>query len=149
MSCARTAPNCRGWRQRVQTLDRDLAKANKALSKSKKAQEVEALLGETRMLQGKLQSQEDDFPSAEQHLATGAGQALCPDRGPGGGKTGGCRRGGAGGAPRDPPRDPPKLGPAPPGWGSGAGGGPPKAELAQLQEEVAKLTEELQEQRER
>ncbi|XP_030826147.1 GRIP1-associated protein 1-like, partial [Camarhynchus parvulus] len=50
-----------GLRQRVQTLDRDLAKANKALSKSKKAQEVEALLGETRMLQGKLQSQEDDF----------------------------------------------------------------------------------------
>ncbi|KAM8985966.1 GRIP1-associated protein 1 isoform 2-T2 [Ara ararauna] len=48
-------------RQRVQVLDRDLAKANKALSKSKKAQEVEALLGETRMLQGKLQSQEDDF----------------------------------------------------------------------------------------
>ncbi|XP_033927609.1 GRIP1-associated protein 1 isoform X2 [Melopsittacus undulatus] len=48
-------------RQRVQALDRDLAKANKALSKSKKAQEVEALLGETRMLQGKLQSQEDDF----------------------------------------------------------------------------------------
>ncbi|KAM4754368.1 LOW QUALITY PROTEIN: GRIP1-associated protein 1 [Cyanocitta cristata] len=41
-----------GLRQRVQTLDRDLAKANKALSKSKKAQEVEALLGETRMLQG-------------------------------------------------------------------------------------------------
>ncbi|RMC22853.1 hypothetical protein DUI87_00144 [Hirundo rustica rustica] len=53
--------SCRGLRQRVQTLDRDLAKANKALSKSKKAQEVEALLGETRMLQGKLQSQEDDF----------------------------------------------------------------------------------------
>ncbi|XP_074666120.1 GRIP1-associated protein 1 isoform X2 [Strix aluco] len=50
-----------GLRQRVQALDKDLAKANKALSKSKKAQEVEALLGETRMLQGKLQSQEDDF----------------------------------------------------------------------------------------
>ncbi|XP_075594829.1 GRIP1-associated protein 1 isoform X2 [Balearica regulorum gibbericeps] len=49
-----------GLRQRVQALDKDLAKANKALSKSKKAQ-VEALLGETRMLQGKLQSQEDDF----------------------------------------------------------------------------------------
>ncbi|XP_041268405.1 GRIP1-associated protein 1-like [Onychostruthus taczanowskii] len=31
------------------------------LALSKKAQEVEALLGETRMLQGKLQSQEDDF----------------------------------------------------------------------------------------
>ncbi|XP_053908197.1 GRIP1-associated protein 1-like isoform X2 [Cuculus canorus] len=50
-----------GLRARVQALDKDLARANKVLSKSKKAQEVEALLGETRMLQGKLQSQEEDF----------------------------------------------------------------------------------------
>lgn len=57
----RSSTELAGLRQKVQTLDKDLAKANKALSKSKKAQEVEALLGETRMLQGKLQSQEDDF----------------------------------------------------------------------------------------
>ncbi|XP_077185603.1 GRIP1-associated protein 1 isoform X2 [Paroedura picta] len=48
-------------RQRVVILDKEFAKAQKALSKSKKAQEVEALLSENEMLQGKLHSQEDDF----------------------------------------------------------------------------------------
>ncbi|KAM8934386.1 LOW QUALITY PROTEIN: GRIP1-associated protein 1 [Pelodytes ibericus] len=48
-------------RQKQASLERDFGKAQKALSKSKKAQEVEALLGENEMLQGKLHSQEDDF----------------------------------------------------------------------------------------
>ncbi|XP_018414703.1 PREDICTED: GRIP1-associated protein 1 [Nanorana parkeri] len=48
-------------RQKQTTLEKDFVKAQKALSKSKKAQEVEALLGENEMLQGKLHSQEDDF----------------------------------------------------------------------------------------
>uniref|UniRef100_A0A8C3NAB8 Uncharacterized protein n=1 Tax=Geospiza parvula TaxID=87175 RepID=A0A8C3NAB8_GEOPR len=116
-----------GLRQRVQTLDRDLAKANKALSKSKKAQEVEALLGETRMLQGKLQSQEDDFRLQNSTSAAGAGQALCPDRGARGGRTG-CRGGGAPrppGPPRTPP-GPPKTQPSPPRPGLRGTGEPPK-----------------------
>nr|XP_054602229.1 GRIP1-associated protein 1 isoform X3 [Nothobranchius furzeri] len=48
-------------RQKNGNLERDLIKAQKALSKSKKAQEVDALLSENQMLQGKLLSQEDDF----------------------------------------------------------------------------------------
>ncbi|XP_072287857.1 GRIP1-associated protein 1 isoform X2 [Pyxicephalus adspersus] len=48
-------------RQKQVTLEKDFLKAQKALNKSKKAQEVEALLGENEMLQGKLHSQEDDF----------------------------------------------------------------------------------------
>ncbi|XP_038867143.1 GRIP1-associated protein 1 isoform X2 [Salvelinus namaycush] len=43
------------------TLEKDYIKAQKALNKSKKAQEVDALLSENEMLQGKLHSQEDDF----------------------------------------------------------------------------------------
>nr|XP_042701760.1 GRIP1-associated protein 1 [Chrysemys picta bellii] len=50
-----------GLRHRVAFLDKELAKAQKALGKSKKAQEVEALLSENEMLQGKLHSQEEDF----------------------------------------------------------------------------------------
>ncbi|XP_053145636.1 GRIP1-associated protein 1 isoform X1 [Hemicordylus capensis] len=50
-----------GLRQRVAFLDKEFAKAQKALNKSKKAQEVDALLSENEMLQGKLHSQEDDF----------------------------------------------------------------------------------------
>ncbi|XP_061470249.1 GRIP1-associated protein 1 isoform X1 [Rhineura floridana] len=50
-----------GLRQRVTYLDKEFAKAQKALTKSKKAQEVDALLSENEMLQGKLHSQEDDF----------------------------------------------------------------------------------------
>ncbi|XP_013884386.1 GRIP1-associated protein 1 [Austrofundulus limnaeus] len=42
-------------------LERDFIKAQKALNKSKKAQEVDALLSENEMLQGKLHSQEEDF----------------------------------------------------------------------------------------
>ncbi|KAL1021167.1 hypothetical protein UPYG_G00009680 [Umbra pygmaea] len=42
-------------------LEKDYIKAQKALNKSKKAQEVDALLSENEMLQGKLHSQEDDF----------------------------------------------------------------------------------------
>uniref|UniRef100_A0A669C6D8 GRIP1 associated protein 1 n=1 Tax=Oreochromis niloticus TaxID=8128 RepID=A0A669C6D8_ORENI len=48
-------------RQKNVVLERDFIKAQKALSKSKKAQEVDALLGENEMLQGKLHSQEEDF----------------------------------------------------------------------------------------
>ncbi|XP_020832229.1 GRIP1-associated protein 1 isoform X4 [Phascolarctos cinereus] len=48
-------------RQRIMFLDKEFARAQKALSKSKRAQEVEVLLSENQMLQGKLHSQEDDF----------------------------------------------------------------------------------------
>ncbi|MCI4380609.1 hypothetical protein PGIGA_G00241990 [Pangasianodon gigas] len=48
-------------RQKILTLEKDYLKAQKALNKSKKAQEVDALLSENEMLQGKLHSQEDDF----------------------------------------------------------------------------------------
>ncbi|XP_046896046.1 GRIP1-associated protein 1-like isoform X2 [Hypomesus transpacificus] len=48
-------------RQKTVTLEKDYIKAQKALNKSKKAQEVDALLSENEMLQGKLHSQEDDF----------------------------------------------------------------------------------------
>ncbi|XP_070964529.1 GRIP1-associated protein 1 isoform X2 [Oncorhynchus clarkii lewisi] len=48
-------------RLKTVTLEKDHIKAQKALNKSKKAQEVDALLSENEMLQGKLHSQEDDF----------------------------------------------------------------------------------------
>ncbi|XP_078061919.1 GRIP1-associated protein 1 [Mustelus asterias] len=48
-------------RQKSSNVEKDLAKAQKAVTKSKKAQEVDALLNENEMLQGKLHSQEDDF----------------------------------------------------------------------------------------
>ncbi|TRY72807.1 hypothetical protein DNTS_009507 [Danionella cerebrum] len=48
-------------RQKTSNLEKDYVKAQKALSKSKKAQEVDALINENKMLQGKLHSQEDDF----------------------------------------------------------------------------------------
>ncbi|XP_027007043.1 GRIP1-associated protein 1 isoform X3 [Tachysurus fulvidraco] len=48
-------------RQKTLTLEKDYLKAQKALNKSKKAQEVDALLSENEMLQGKLHSQEEDF----------------------------------------------------------------------------------------
>ncbi|XP_042125561.1 GRIP1-associated protein 1 isoform X9 [Peromyscus maniculatus bairdii] len=48
-------------RQKVAYLDKEFSKAQKALSKSKKAQEVEVLLSENEMLQAKLHSQEEDF----------------------------------------------------------------------------------------
>ncbi|XP_030404101.1 GRIP1-associated protein 1 isoform X2 [Gopherus evgoodei] len=57
----KTGTELTGLRQRVAFLDKELAKAQKALGKSKKAQEVEALLSENEMLQSKLQSQEEDF----------------------------------------------------------------------------------------
>ncbi|XP_071784122.1 GRIP1-associated protein 1-like isoform X2 [Asterias amurensis] len=41
--------------------EKDLLKANKTISKSKKAKDVEALLSELESLQQKLHSQEDDF----------------------------------------------------------------------------------------
>ncbi|KAJ3583190.1 hypothetical protein NHX12_034193 [Muraenolepis orangiensis] len=59
-----------GLRQKTQVLERDFGKVQKALSKSKKAQEVEALLGETSMLQGKLHSQEEDFRLQNSTLMT-------------------------------------------------------------------------------
>ncbi|XP_044856357.1 GRIP1-associated protein 1 isoform X2 [Mauremys mutica] len=57
----KTGAELTGLRQRVAFLDKELAKAQKALGKSKKAQEVEALLSENEMLQSKLQSQDEDF----------------------------------------------------------------------------------------
>ncbi|XP_026124893.1 GRIP1-associated protein 1-like isoform X2 [Carassius auratus] len=48
-------------RQKTSNLEKEYVKAQKALNKSKKAQEVDALLSENKMLQGKLHSQEDDF----------------------------------------------------------------------------------------
>lgn len=48
-------------RQKVTYLDKEFSKAQKALTKSKKAQEVEVLLNENEMLQTKLHSQEEDF----------------------------------------------------------------------------------------
>ncbi|XP_078391020.1 GRIP1-associated protein 1-like [Cetorhinus maximus] len=48
-------------RQKSTNVEKDLAKAQKAVTKSKKAQEVDALLSENEMLQSKLHSQEDDF----------------------------------------------------------------------------------------
>ncbi|XP_065426751.1 GRIP1-associated protein 1 isoform X2 [Chrysemys picta bellii] len=57
----KTGAELTGLRHRVAFLDKELAKAQKALGKSKKAQEVEALLSENEMLQGKLHSQEEDF----------------------------------------------------------------------------------------
>ncbi|KAM9113439.1 LOW QUALITY PROTEIN: GRIP1-associated protein 1 [Pangshura tecta] len=57
----KTGAELTGLRQRVAFLDKELAKAQKAVGKSKKAQEVEALLSENEMLQSKLQSQDEDF----------------------------------------------------------------------------------------
>ncbi|XP_041096028.1 GRIP1-associated protein 1-like [Polyodon spathula] len=49
------------FRLKTSTQEKDLTKALKALNKSKKAQEVDALLSENEMLLGKLHSQEEDF----------------------------------------------------------------------------------------
>ncbi|XP_041860388.1 GRIP1-associated protein 1 isoform X2 [Melanotaenia boesemani] len=57
-------------RQKNSALERDFIKAQKALNKSKKAQEVEALLSENEMLQGKLHSQEEDFRLQNSTLMT-------------------------------------------------------------------------------
>ncbi|XP_065521004.1 GRIP1-associated protein 1 isoform X2 [Lathamus discolor] len=151
-------------RQRVQALDRDLAKANKALSKSKKAQEVEALLGETRMLQGKLQSQEDDFRLQNSTLLRELAK-LCAQIEGLEQENRRLQEGGAPGPPRDPPQDgatgdngaplahtdaplnPPKEAPsAEEGTGSDAPPPAPQAEVAQLQAEVAELMEKLRKQ---
>ncbi|XP_070695975.1 GRIP1-associated protein 1 isoform X3 [Pempheris klunzingeri] len=57
-------------RQKNVVLERDFIKAQKALNKSKKAQEVDALLSENEMLQGKLHSQEEDFRLQNSTLMT-------------------------------------------------------------------------------
>lgn len=57
-------------RQKNATLEKELVKAQKAVTKSKKAQEVEALLGENEMLQSKLHSQEEDFRLQNSTLMT-------------------------------------------------------------------------------
>ncbi|GLD69013.1 GRIP1-associated protein 1 isoform X1 [Lates japonicus] len=57
-------------RQKNVALERDFVKAQKALNKSKKAQEVDALLSENEMLQGKLHSQEEDFRLQNSTLMT-------------------------------------------------------------------------------
>lgn len=153
-------------RQRVQALDRDLAKANKALSKSKKAQEVEALLGETRMLQGKLQSQEDDFRLQNSTLLRELAKLCAQIEGleqenrrlQEGGAPGPSQehaQDGAAGdngdplahtdAPLMPPKEPP---PAEEGAGADAPPPAPQAEVTQLQAEVAELMEKLRKQEE-
>ncbi|XP_048239058.1 GRIP1-associated protein 1-like [Haliotis rufescens] len=53
---------------RNEALEKDLIKANKAISKSKKAKEVELLLQESDGLQRKLQSQEEEFRLQNQTL---------------------------------------------------------------------------------
>ncbi|XP_074713701.1 GRIP1-associated protein 1 isoform X2 [Strix uralensis] len=166
-----------GLRQRVQALDKDLAKANKALSKSKKAQEVEALLGETRMLQGKLQSQEDDFRLQNSTLLRELAK-LCAQIEGLEEENRRLREGEPPGPPHDPPAsaEPPPDGAAgdsgaplaptdaplePPGEvqpaeeGAGGDASPrelpvlaAQAEVAQLQAEVAKLTEKLRKKQE-
>ncbi|XP_075268090.1 GRIP1-associated protein 1 isoform X4 [Opisthocomus hoazin] len=167
-----------GMRQRVQALDKDLAKANKALSKSKKAQEVEALLGETRMLQGKLQSQEDDFrlqnstllrelaklcaqieALEEENRRLREGEPPGPPRDPSGStetpQDGATSDSGAPPAPADAHPEPPvELRPAEEGAGGDASPRDPpapaaQAEVARLQAEVAELTEKLKKQQER
>ncbi|KAF7647400.1 hypothetical protein LDENG_00172960 [Lucifuga dentata] len=57
-------------RQKNMVLERDFVKAQKALNKSKKAQEVDALLSENEMLQVKLHSQEEDFRLQNSTLMT-------------------------------------------------------------------------------
>ncbi|KAM8985967.1 GRIP1-associated protein 1 isoform 3-T3 [Ara ararauna] len=151
-------------RQRVQVLDRDLAKANKALSKSKKAQEVEALLGETRMLQGKLQSQEDDFRLQNSTLLRELAKLCAQIEGleqenrrlqevgapgplPDPPQDGAAGDNGAPLAHTDAPLNPPKE-PPPAEEGTEADASPPapQAEVAQLQAEVAELMEKLRKQ---
>lgn len=56
--------------EKNEALDRELAKANKAISKSKKAKETELLLQENDSLQRKLLSQEDEFRLQNQTLMT-------------------------------------------------------------------------------
>ncbi|XP_065715677.1 GRIP1-associated protein 1 [Patagioenas fasciata] len=160
-----------GLRQRVQALDKDLAKANKALSKSKKAQEVEALLGETRMLQGKLQSQEDDFRLQNSTLLRELAK-LCAqiegleqeNRRLRGGEPPGSPsapptsaeppQDGAPPPPTDAPPEPPQELQPPEGGAEGEAppGEPPtldaQAELTRLQTEVAELTEQLRQKQE-
>ncbi|XP_053706195.1 GRIP1-associated protein 1 isoform X3 [Synchiropus splendidus] len=57
-------------RQKNLVLEKDFVKAQKALNKSKKALEVDALLSENEMLQGKLYSQEEDFRLQNSTLMT-------------------------------------------------------------------------------
>ncbi|XP_013382148.1 GRIP1-associated protein 1 [Lingula anatina] len=59
--CKRKDRELQELKTRVAELDKDLQKANKAISKSKKAKEVELLVQENDILQGKLHSQEEDF----------------------------------------------------------------------------------------
>ncbi|XP_011620135.2 GRIP1-associated protein 1 isoform X5 [Takifugu rubripes] len=66
----KTTAELHAVRQKNVGLERDFIKAQKALNKSKKAQEVEALLGENEMLQGKLHSQEEDFRLQNSTLMT-------------------------------------------------------------------------------
>ncbi|PVD24800.1 hypothetical protein C0Q70_15286 [Pomacea canaliculata] len=56
--------------EKIETLDKELAKANKAISKSKKAKETELLLQENDSLQRKLLSQEEEFRLQNQTLMT-------------------------------------------------------------------------------
>ncbi|XP_010847342.1 PREDICTED: GRIP1-associated protein 1, partial [Bison bison bison] len=65
-------------RQKVAYLDKEFSKAQKALSKSKKAQEVEGLLSENEMLQAKLHSQEEDFRLQNSTLMAEFSKVLVP-----------------------------------------------------------------------
>ncbi|ESO91400.1 hypothetical protein LOTGIDRAFT_105855 [Lottia gigantea] len=54
--------------ERCEHLDKELAKANKAINKSKKTKEVELLIQENDGLQSKLHSQEEEFRLQNQTL---------------------------------------------------------------------------------
>ncbi|XP_058499133.1 GRIP1-associated protein 1 isoform X3 [Solea solea] len=89
-------------RQKNVVLERDLTKAQKALNKSKKAQEVEALLSENEMLQGKLHSQEEDFRLQNSTLMTELSK-LCTQIEQLEQENQGLKEGGGASAPTDPP----------------------------------------------
>ncbi|KAM9786334.1 GRIP1-associated protein 1 [Neosynchiropus ocellatus] len=66
----KNAAELNATRQKNLVLEKDFVKAQKALNKSKKALEVDALLSENEMLQGKLYSQEEDFRLQNSTLMT-------------------------------------------------------------------------------
>ncbi|KAM9207958.1 LOW QUALITY PROTEIN: GRIP1-associated protein 1 [Leptosomus discolor] len=126
-----------GLRQRVQALDKDLAKANKALSKSKKAQGGGGAAGETRMLQGKLQSQEDDFRLQNSTLLRELAK-LCAQIEALEEENRRLREG----APPGPPRDPPAPVEPPQDGAAGDSGAPPAPADAPPEPQELRPTEE-------
>ncbi|CAN7983663.1 unnamed protein product [Ixodes pacificus] len=66
--CRRQSQEVVSLRHSLDEYKKELAKANSALSRSKKAKEVERLLVDNEVLQRKLQSQEDEFRLQNQTL---------------------------------------------------------------------------------